>query len=147
VDDEFCLGMPDDLKGSSTNTETIDILVDGDQSVAHTVASRTQKNKQASLESSMQAFQSIASTLATKEAREANEDLKKGRLELMRMKDISPQMKKKVKTKLLTDYSIELSPCTHAPTTSRKQSLASTDMLTLTAHDSNSHESDGDIYN
>jgi hypothetical protein len=91
--------------------------------------------------------QSIASTLVTKEAREAKEDLTKcTRLELMRMKDISSQTKKKIKTKLLADYGIEVSPRTRAPTTSCKQSLASTDMSTLTAHDSNSDHSDGDLY-
>jgi hypothetical protein len=48
------------------------------------------------------------------------EDLEKGTLQLMRMKDISPQTEKKIKTKLLAGYGIELSPTTSAPKTSRK---------------------------
>jgi hypothetical protein len=73
--------MPDDLKGSSTSTEKID--VDADQSVACKAASCTQKSQLQALDTSTAAIQSIAVTLATKEAREAKEDLKRGRLELL----------------------------------------------------------------
>jgi hypothetical protein len=71
VDDEFIVGMPDDLKGSSTHpdsTESIDLT---DQLVAHTVVSRSLKTKQQTLDTSTAAFQSITTMLTTKEAREA----------------------------------------------------------------------------
>jgi hypothetical protein len=80
-DEEFIVGMPDDLKGSSTGTKGVgsNKLVDAtDQSVARTVTSCTQKTKQQALDSSTAAFESIATTLASKEAQEAKEDLKKG---------------------------------------------------------------------
>jgi hypothetical protein len=65
VNDEFCVGMPDNLKRSSTSTEVID--VDADQSVACTAASRTQRSKLQALDTSTAVFQSIAVTLTTKE--------------------------------------------------------------------------------
>jgi hypothetical protein len=82
VDEEFIVGIHDDLKASSTgakggSNESVDAI---DQSVARTVASCTQKTKQQVLDSSRAAFESIITNLASKEAREAKEDLKKGRL-------------------------------------------------------------------
>jgi hypothetical protein len=87
VDDEFIVGMPDDLKGSSTkrgvcSNDSVDQL---DVSIARTVASHVQKTKQQALDTSTAAFESIATTLTNKEVCEAREELKKGRLELMRM--------------------------------------------------------------
>jgi hypothetical protein len=118
VDDKFTVGiMPEDLKGSSTNTEVVD-LADGEASIARTVASRTVKNKQQSLDTSTAAFQLIAITLASKEAREAKEEIKKGRLELLRMDDISPCTKKRIKSKVLEHYSIAPTPIKRAATKS-----------------------------
>jgi hypothetical protein len=76
VDNEFTVGIPDDLKGTSTATNRNEIDLTGDHvSVSgRTVASRTQKSKHLSIEqSSSAAFESIAVTpVSSKEqAREA----------------------------------------------------------------------------
>jgi hypothetical protein len=146
VDDKFTVGLPEDLKGSSTMTEMID-FIKTDVSVTCTVASRTLKTKQQSLETLTAAFQAIAATLTQKKQREAKEDLKKGRLELLRMEEILPCTTKKIKTKLLADYGIESSPIIKVYAVPRK-SLSSTnkeDVSALTLHKSSSKESDDDL--
>jgi hypothetical protein len=100
-------------------------------------------------------IQSIAVTLATKEVREAKEDLKRGRLELLRMAEILPSAKKRIKSKLLADYGIESPLKVVVPKATRvrnpkvtRKSLSSMQEAdissTLTMHSSD--DDDEDIY-
>jgi hypothetical protein len=64
------------------------------------------------------------------------------------MEEISPRTKKKIKTKLLTDYGIESSPVIEVVNAAPRKSLSSTngkDISALTLHQSSSKESEDDL--
>jgi hypothetical protein len=148
IDDEFMVGMPDNLKGSSTkrgvcSNDCVDQL---DVSIACTVASCVQKTKQQSLDTSTVAFESIATTLANKEVREVREELKKGRLELMHMDNILPRTKKKIKGKLLADYGILPTPKKASKTTGCKSMSSIPEDIFATSIDSNRSNDEESIY-
>jgi hypothetical protein len=148
VDNEFIVGMPDNLIGSSTHPDSIESINPSDQSVACTVASQSLKTKQQTLDIFTAAFQSIATMLATKEAREAREDLKRGCLEQMRMEEISPCTKKKIKGKLLADYGIVSTPTPpkqRLTTACKSLSCVPGDVSALTLHSSPSDDGGGGV--